>query len=75
MEDVTQSKFEKLEQNNIATTYGPSKGLDIEITMPCDNVNSPTKNFKKPKIVIVKKRSTTKNMRVADVANKRQTQA
>jgi hypothetical protein len=30
-------------------TFGPSKGLDIEVTMPCDNVDSLTKTFKNQK--------------------------
>jgi hypothetical protein len=72
VEDVTQSKFEKLEENNIAITFGPSKGLDIEVTMPCDIANNPTKKFKKPKVVIVKRFSASKNMKVAIVANKGQ---
>jgi hypothetical protein len=55
VEDVTQSEFEKLEENNIATTFGPSKGLVMEVTMPCHIANSPTKKIKKPKVDIAKK--------------------
>ncbi len=69
MEDATQSKFEKLEGNNIATTFGPSNGLDIEVTMSCDIVNYPTKKFKKPKIAIAKRFSTSKNMIIAVVCS------
>lgn len=72
MEDVTQSKFEILEENNIATTFGPSKGLDIEVTMPCNIANYPTNFFKKPKMAIAKRFSTSKNTRVAVVASKGQ---
>ncbi len=49
VEDVTQSKSEKLEERNIATTSGPSKGLDIEVTMPCNNVGFLAKTFKNQK--------------------------
>jgi hypothetical protein len=49
VEDVTQSKFEKLEENNIARTSRPSKGLDIEVTMPCDIANYPTKKLRSQK--------------------------
>jgi hypothetical protein len=72
VEDITQSKFEKLEENNIATTSRPNKGLDIEVTMPCDIANYPTKKFKKPKVVIAKRFSTSKNMTVTIIANKGQ---
>ncbi len=70
VEDVTQSKFEKLEENNIATTFGPNKGLDIELIMPCNTTNSLTKKYKKPKVAIAKRLSTTKNTRVATIASK-----
>jgi hypothetical protein len=52
VEDVTQSKFEKLEENNTTTTFRPSKGLDIKVTMPCDTIDSQTKKIKKPKVTI-----------------------
>ncbi len=72
MEDVTQSKFEKFEENNIATTFGPSKGLDIEVTMPCNIANYPTKKIKKPIVAIGRRFSTSKNMRVTIIASKGQ---